>query len=54
MRTENQEFHNLLKSVDFADVSNFWQVPYKEILEEVKQIPEDKWRKPFDADYKRE
>ena len=54
MKTENQEFHNLLKSVDFADVSNFWKVPYKEILEEVKQIPEDKWRKPFDADYKRE
>ena len=54
MRTDNQEFHNILKSVDFADVSDFWTVPYKEILEEVKDIPEDKWRKPFDADYKRE
>ena len=54
MRTDNQEFHNILKSVDFADVSDFWTVPYKEILEEVKDIPKDKWRKPFDADYKRE
>ena len=54
MRTDNQEFHNILKSVDFADISDFWSVPYKEILEEVKDIPENKWRKPFDADYKRE
>ena len=54
MRTENQEFHNILKSVDFADISHFWEIPYKDILKEAKEIPDSYWRRPFDADYKRE
>ena len=54
MRTDNQEFHNILTKTDFADVSHFWEVPYKDILKEAKLIPDSYWRKPFDADYKRE
>jgi len=54
MKTENQEFHNILKTVDFADITNFWQIPYKDILKEAKELPLDCWHKPFDAEYKRE
>jgi hypothetical protein len=54
MKAENQEFHDTLKSVDFADISNFWEIPYNDILKEAKEIPDSYWRKPFDADYKRE
>ena len=54
MRTDNQEFHNILKSVDFTDISHFWEIPYKNILKEAKEIPDSYWRRPFDADYKRE
>jgi len=54
MRTDNQEFHNILTKTDFADISHFWKVPYKDILAEAKSMPYSYWRKPFDADYKRE
>ena len=54
MKTDNQEFHNILTKTDFADISHFWKVPYKDILEEAKSMPYSYWRKPFDADYKRE
>tara|TARA_Y100001958_G_C21160301_1_gene494322 strand:- start:103 stop:885 length:783 start_codon:yes stop_codon:yes gene_type:complete len=54
MRTDNQDFHNILTKTDFADISHFWEVPYKDILEEAKAMPLSYWRKPFDADYKRE
>ena len=54
MKTDNQEFHNILTKTDFADISHFWKVPYKDILEEAKLMPYSYWRKPFDADYKRE
>ena len=54
MRTDNQEFNKILTKTDFADISHFWEVPYKDILEEAKAMPYSYWRKPFDADYKRE
>ena len=54
MKTDNQEFHNILTKTDFADISHFWKVPYKDILAEAKSMPYSYWRKPFDADYKRE
>jgi hypothetical protein len=46
----NNVFFQILKNFDFYDISKFWKIPYKQILKEVKQIPEEHWRKPFNGE----
>jgi hypothetical protein len=49
-RKENYIFYDILKQYDFLDISNFWKIPYKKILQEVKLVPEKHWRKPFNEE----
>ena len=46
----NNVFFRILKNFDFYDISKFWKIPYTQILKEVKQIPEEYWRKPFNGE----
>ena len=32
------------------DITHFWDIPYKQILEEVKQVDEKYWSRPFNVD----
>ena len=50
MRTETKEFFDYTKSLPFKDITHFWDIPYKEMLDEVKSVDEKYWRRPFDAD----
>ena len=49
MRTETKEFFDYTKSLPFKDITHFWDIPYKEMLDEVKSVDEKYWRRPFDA-----
>ena len=46
----NNVFFKILKNFDFYDISKFWKIPYTQILKEVKQIPEEYWRKSFNGE----
>ena len=50
MRNETQEFFNYTQSLPFKDITHFWDIPHKEMLDEIKTVDEDYWRRPFDAD----
>ena len=50
MRTETKEFFEYTKSLPFKDITHFWDIPYKEMLDEIKTVDESYWRRPFDAD----
>ena len=49
MRTENKEFYHIAQNNDWVDISKFWSWPTQEILEDVKNIPDKYWSKPFDG-----
>ena len=48
--TSNNIFFEILKNFDFFDITNFWKIPYKQILKEVKKVPEEYWKKPFNGE----
>ena len=50
MRTANKEFFDYTKSLPFKDITHFWDIPYKQILEEVKLVDEKHWSRPFNVD----
>ena len=50
MRNETQEFFKFTQSKPFMDITHFWDIPYEEMLDEIKLVNEDYWRRPFDAD----
>ena len=50
MRTETKEFFDYTKSLPFKDITHFWDIPYKKMLDEVRSVDEKYWRRPFDAD----
>tara|TARA_B100001113_G_scaffold352183_1_gene352947 strand:+ start:606 stop:1373 length:768 start_codon:yes stop_codon:yes gene_type:complete len=50
MKKENKEFFDYTKSLPFIDITHFWDIPYKQILEEVKQVDEKYWSRPFNVD----
>jgi len=50
MRNENKKFFDIMQRGDFVDVTHFWNIPYKEILDEVLTVPDEYWRRPFNAD----
>jgi hypothetical protein len=49
MRQENREFYNIAQNNDWVDISKFWSWPTQEILEDIKNIPDKYWSKPFDG-----
>lgn len=50
MRDENKKFFDIMQRGDFVDVTHFWKIPYKEIFNEVLTVPDEYWRRPFNAD----
>ena len=38
MRTETKEFFDYTKSLPFKDITHFWDIPYKEMLDEISQL----------------
>ena len=44
MRTETKEFFDYTKSLPFKDITHFWDIPYKEMLDEVKSVDEKYWQ----------
>jgi hypothetical protein len=50
MRNENKKFFNIMQKRDFVDITHFWNIPYQEILDEVLTVPNEYWRRPFNAD----
>tara|TARA_B110000503_G_C7171071_1_gene424308 strand:+ start:5466 stop:6248 length:783 start_codon:yes stop_codon:yes gene_type:complete len=50
MRDENKRFFDIMKKGDFVDVTHFWDIPHNEILSEVLNVPDQYWRRPFNAD----
>lgn len=48
--SKNNVFFQILKYYDFYDITNFWKIPYKQILKEVKKVPEEYWKKPFNGE----
>jgi hypothetical protein len=50
MNRTNLDFFDFVQSQDFVDITHFWDIPYKEILDEVSIIPDEFWRRPFNID----
>jgi len=50
MKKENKLFFEIMQKYDFVDISSFWKIPGKKILEEIQNVPEDYWRKPFNGE----
>jgi hypothetical protein len=50
MRSDNKKFFEIMQSGDFVDVTHFWNIPHKKILNEICNVSDDFWRKPFDGE----
>jgi len=50
MKKDNDLFFEIMQRYDFVDISKFWNIPGEKILEEVKKVPEEFWRKPFNGE----
>lgn len=50
MRQSNKDFFEVMQKGDFVDITHFWNIPHKEILQEVLTVPNEYWRRPFNAD----
>lgn len=50
MRLETQKFFDVMQQRNFVDITHFWNIPHKEILDEVLTVPDEFWRRPFNAD----
>ena len=38
MRNETQEFFKFTQSKPFMDITHFWDIPYEEMLDEIKLV----------------
>jgi hypothetical protein len=50
MRQEHKQFFDLTRSAPFVDITGFWNIPTEQILEEVRSVPDEYWRRPFNID----
>ena len=50
MRKENREFFDIMQKDAFADITHFWNIPYTDILKEILTVPDEYWRKLFNAE----
>jgi len=50
MKEENKKFFEIMQSKAFVDVTNFWEIPYQKIFTEIIEVPDEYWRRPFNAD----
>ena len=41
MRNETQEFFDYTQSLPFKDITHFWDIPHKEMLDEIKKDDEE-------------
>lgn len=50
MRDQNKKFFDIAQSDEFVDITHFWDIPYNDIFNEIKNVPDEYWRRPFNAD----